>query len=282
MQHIIQNEKLQVTIDEKGAELISVLYNGKEQLWQNQTGDWAGHAPMLFPVCGHFKCIYEGKEYPLPAHGFARKKQFTLVEKTADTITFTLSSDESTKAMYPFDFQLFTRYELKGAKIEIIVTIKNKDEKTMLFSLGGHESYMLSAPLEEYKLVFPTVEELINLENDDEGYLTKETTDFGTSNEYAFKATDLSHDETIIFKDLKSESVKLCKKTGEEVYEITFKGFSKLLLWRPIGAQTLCIEPWLNLPDWHGDETAFENKEGVTAIPVGEEKTYVRTLEYKE
>jgi hypothetical protein len=43
MVYSIGKENLVIKIDEQGAELISVCFDGKERLWQNQTGGWAGH-----------------------------------------------------------------------------------------------------------------------------------------------------------------------------------------------------------------------------------------------
>ncbi len=281
MQYVIGNNSLQVTIDSKGAELVSIKKEGKEMLWQNQTGAWAGHAPMLFPVCGHFGFIYKGKEYEMPAHGFARKKEFSLIERSEKAISFSLSSDEKTKELYPFDFTLVHSYTLEGNKLTASTKICNLSKETMFFTLGSHESYMLELPLEAYKAVFPQKEKLVHHEHDEEGYLTGETIDFGVSDTYSFKEDDLLESKTLIFKDIQSGSVKLCKNTGEEVLSLTFNGFNNLLFWRPERVQMVCIEPWFNLPDKHGNTQEFAEKEGVASLLEGEEKTFIRTIEYK-
>lgn len=281
MQNSIQNNTLKITVDSKGAELVSVKHNGVERIWQNQTGGWSGHAPILFPVCGHFGFIYKGKDYAMPAHGFARKSEFTLIEKGDDFLTFSLKSNEKTKEVYPFDFELVVSYKIVNSTIYITNKIKNLSQETMLYALGAHESYMLDMPLETYKLVFPKEEHLVHYDHDDDGYLTGTTVDYGTSNEFEFTEDHLLHDETIIFKGLKSSSVKFCKKTGEEVFDVSFEGFSNLLFWRPEGSQMVCIEPWHNLPDAHGNTQEFAEKDGVQSIPVNGESVFKRTIEYK-
>ena len=65
MKYTVKNKTLSVTVDSYGAEMVSVEYNGKERLWQNATGEWAGHAPLLFPVCGHFGVTVDGVSYPI-------------------------------------------------------------------------------------------------------------------------------------------------------------------------------------------------------------------------
>lgn len=49
MRYTIKNEKVSVTLESVGAEIISVVMDGKERVWQNETGEWAGHGPMFFP-----------------------------------------------------------------------------------------------------------------------------------------------------------------------------------------------------------------------------------------
>src|SRR5438132_6030932 len=103
----ISNNKLAVTINEKGAELQNIQLNGIEYLWQANAAYWGKHAPVLFPVVGELKdCkyIFNKKEYKLPRHGFARDKMFE-AEQTSDTsAVFTLRSDDETLAVFPFPF----------------------------------------------------------------------------------------------------------------------------------------------------------------------------------
>ena len=95
MQYTIQNELLSVTVDDFGAQLVSVKYEGKERLWQNETGEWDDHSPLLFPVCGHFGIKANGKQFPMKAHGFAKNQTFALKEQTENSLIFTISSNGS-------------------------------------------------------------------------------------------------------------------------------------------------------------------------------------------
>lgn len=49
----IANDKLSIAVSSLGAELVSAKQGGTERLWQNETGEWAHSAPVLFPVCGN-------------------------------------------------------------------------------------------------------------------------------------------------------------------------------------------------------------------------------------
>jgi len=64
-------------ISEMGAELKSLanLATGQEHIWNGDPAWWNGSAPVLFPVIGGLKdgaYSFEGKQYKLPSHGFAR------------------------------------------------------------------------------------------------------------------------------------------------------------------------------------------------------------------
>ena len=80
--HILENEKLRVTISDRGAELISVVDKGKdrERLWQADPAVWNRHAPILFPFVGKVisgKYRVNGQEYDMKTqHGFARDLDF--------------------------------------------------------------------------------------------------------------------------------------------------------------------------------------------------------------
>ena len=66
----IENSRLSVTINEKGAELQSVKLHDVEYLWQADKQFWGKHAPLLFPVVGELKdgkYIFDGDEYKLPS-----------------------------------------------------------------------------------------------------------------------------------------------------------------------------------------------------------------------
>ena len=65
----LENDRLKVTINTLGAEIMSVMDNaGREYMWQGDPDVWKYRAPILFPVCGDLNdsCYtYEGKKYSL-------------------------------------------------------------------------------------------------------------------------------------------------------------------------------------------------------------------------
>ena len=77
MEHI-SDQHFQVSIDELGAELSSIIKDGRERLWQGENGLWNKHAPILFPFAGLCRMRVDGKFYQEKRHGFAREMKFTV------------------------------------------------------------------------------------------------------------------------------------------------------------------------------------------------------------
>ena len=92
MTYEIFNENTRVKINSLGAELRSIVHNGKERAWQNEGGQWAGCAILLFPFGGFNRMVYDGRDFGILKHGFCRNEEFTLVSKTDTEIEFTLDA----------------------------------------------------------------------------------------------------------------------------------------------------------------------------------------------
>lgn len=274
------NGILSAEADTLGAELVSVRLRGEERLWQNASGEWAGHAPVLFPVCGNTAVIAGGKEYPAGRHGFARKSEFTLKSKRKNSVCFELRSDAHTEECYPYPFVLRVRYTLRGATLRIAYEVENPAESELCFSCGGHESFALTRPLGEYELQFSRREKFRALLHDGEGKLTGETLDLGEGTGFPLPEAFLTEGRTVIFGDLRSRKVRLSEKSGRAVAEISYRGFSNLLLWRAGTAQMICIEPWHNLPDGASAPAEFSEREGVVHVPPRGKHKFVREITY--
>lgn len=282
MRVYIQNKELEVEAETLGGELVSVRYQGKERLWQNPTGEWAGHAPLLFPVCGHFGVTINGVSYPIKAHGFARKSEFTLVEKGEDFVTFELRANEETKKVYPYEFVFFVTYRLCGAKIEIEYRVENPAKEPLYFACGAHDSFALEKDVDEYELRFANEKTLTHRPCNEGGYLTGETVEFTSVNPFVLPKEYLQNGDSLIFEGVESKVALLCEKSGKELAKISFDGFDNLLLWRAGDAKYICIEPWTNLPDFAGaNEEEFSQKAGVLKVEPNSSKKLTRSIEYK-
>lgn len=282
MEYSIEENGILAVASEKGAELLHVIVNQTERLWQNETGGWDGHAPVLFPFCGSCDMVLDGVSYGKGFHGFASQKEFTCIRNTASSMTFRLTDDADTGIRYPFRFTLDITYSVDRSRtLSILWEITNETNRNMPFACGGHESFALPGTVENFKLVFPKEERFVFHVHDGEGRLSGETDDRGAGKELTLSSKDLANGNTVILKDLRSRSVRL---TGREddlpVAESLFPGFSNLLIWHPDGANMICIEPWMNLPDYAGGCPDFAKKRGVRSLAPGKVFRLLRKIRY--
>jgi galactose mutarotase-like enzyme len=275
MTYQLTNGVLALEISSIGAELISVKKQGKERLWQNENGGWSGHAPILFPKAGDMQVVFDGQISAMAGHGVARKHEFSLVEKSENKIVLKMTSDEGTKAVYPYDFVLFVTYEIEDAKLKIEYKMENLSSVPAYAYFGSHESYALDGEIDEYEAVFPEEETFDSLiHNGDIHGLTGEVQSFGKGKKLAFPKAFME-DNTLIFANVNSRSVELWKRGGERIATLWFDGFEHLLFWHPAESKMVCMEPWQNLPDFPDDKgKEFSKKSGVREI---EPKTSLAT-----
>ena len=282
MFYTIEKGDLRVTINDYGAELTSAIFKGKERLWQNDNGSWAGHAPVFFPACGMCKVVVDGKTYPQYRHGFAQYCTFDVTEQSDDLLRFTLRSSDETKKYYPFDFVLHFVYRIvNGDTLSISHEAYNPSDKPIYCAFGGHESFALDKPIGEYELRFEYPEKFHSLTYNDDGGMNGGFVDLGEGETFAFIDRFFTKGTTAIFGKINSRNVTLAEKGGAAIAEVAFDGFDNLLLWRPEGGQTICIEPWHNLPDDADDNgKEFSQKDGVSTVLPKKTLRFERSIRY--
>lgn len=118
----LENACLCVEIAEKGAELTRIFNKktGAEILWNGNPEFWNRHSPILFPNVGKTHgntVLIKGTQYPTSQHGFARDSQFRCVKSAAEEAQFLFCSNEETREVYPYDFELYITYRLDGKNI---------------------------------------------------------------------------------------------------------------------------------------------------------------------
>ncbi len=281
MIYTIKNKNTKVNINSLGAEVRSVVHYGKERAWQNETGEWAGCAILLFPFAGFNRLVINGEDFGIQKHGFCRNEEFELVSKTDDSIEFSLHANERTRKIYPFDFLFRVKYTLTADGYEIAYTVKNLGDRPMPFAAGGHESFALDKDVPSYYLEFEEDEKFDFLNHNLGGFLTGETYYHGEGKMLSLDEDFTSHSKTVILGKINSRSVALKDKAShEKIVKITFYGFENLLLWHPHGTRMLCIEPWQCLPSYADEIKEFSTREGVINIPEGSEITLRRAISY--
>ena len=280
MEYTIGNGLLAVTVSDMGAEIISVKYKGEERSWQNRNGKWAGHSPVLFPVCGNSAVVIDGNDRKMPFHGLARRSLFTVVDKTPESVTMRYRFDETTLEAYPFMFEYDIVYTVDENAVIIKNTVRNLGGSVMPFAIGRHDSFELKGPLSGYVLRFDEEQDLSSQKHNEKGQLTGEFVDMGKGRSLALPEDFLVNGNTAIFGNVNGESLLLQTKTGEKVVELCFGEVNNLLLWRPDGAEMICLELWSALPDNQAEKIDFLKNGKYFTLDGGKEKTLDIVIRY--
>lgn len=272
---------LEIKTKAKGAELTSIKLNGKEKLHQgnnvldeNGKPFWGRHAPVLFPIVGQIKnnqTIINGKTYEMTQHGFARDCDFEQLEKTETKHTYLLKSNEETLKKYPFEFELYITYTVEENTLITEYTVINKDNKEMIFGLGGHPAFVCDYSLEEYELQFNQNEDKIEFMQLENGLLSNTPIHSLIGNNSIKLTKNIFDNDAIIMKNINSNKVILKNtKTHEDILEFDFTGFPYLAIWSKKGAPFVCIEPWFNTTDKVDSDGIFEHKENILKLQPNE------------
>ena len=273
---------MEIKTIEKGAELISVIYNGEERLHDGKSF-WKKHSPVLFPTIGNLRfptVIIEGKEYPLHKHGFGRDLNF---EKIGEH-SYVLKSNEETHKVYPYDFEFYIWYEVNKNKLTFNYRIVNKGEKTMIFGLGAHPAIRCDYSNGKYYIEFEVDEDDIELiPLDLSCILLKDETikadKVMTGKRIVKFDKDTFKIDTLIFTKIKSKSVTL-KEEDKKIAKINFDGFKYLGIWAPIGAPFVCLEPWYTTADYVNSTKEFKDKKDILSLEPGKEFKTSFSLEF--
>ena len=265
----LENDFLAISVDTHGAELSSIINKkeNKEMLWQGDPEYWGRKSPVLFPVVGKYKngkTTYEGKEYSLGQHGFARDMEFVMAEKTSNKLTFILESNNKTHEVYPFNFRLTCTFQLVDNKIIVGWEVQNTDNKKIYFSIGAHPAFYC----EKSKTIFTMNSENLkySLVNADGLYTPKK---YDVESEFVLHDSIFDNDALIIENSNVTE-VSLVDNDNEY---ITVKFDAPLFgIWSPTkkNAPFVCIEPWFgrcDAEDFSGDIT---EREWSNALEIGE------------
>ncbi|WP_154853197.1 aldose 1-epimerase family protein [Cyclobacterium xiamenense] len=271
---------IEARFSSQGAECTSLSLRGLEYLWQANPSIWGRHAPVLFPIVGRLRSdqySYQGKSYPLSQHGFARDRNFSVLEQSTDRLVFTLESDEQSLSVYPFAFALQIAYELTETGMHVTYRVRNPDpEADLWYSIGAHPGFNCPLEpkiesLEDYQLDFgqPNLSSLslYTLEN---GLIGRKKEAVSLNAGKLDLHWELFQNDALIFDvgPVTSLSVR-SRKTGRG-YGMEFAEFCWLGLWtKQRNAGFLCLEPWNGIADAWDHDGQLQNKRGMQLLSPG-------------
>lgn len=285
----LQSAELSAQIDPAGAQL-SVLRDraGRDLLWHGDASIWAGRAPVLFPIVGTLadgRYRLGSKHYALSRHGFARGKRFEVVSSTPSHALFRLRADDSTLAVYPFQFELDLAFALEGAALTVQATARNLGAERMPASLGFHPGLVWPLPFGQ-----PRDAHYIELEKDEPapirridaaGLLAPERHPTPIASNRLRLDDALFQNDVLILDDLRSRSLRYGAETGPRI-EMRFPDAKYLGIWTRPNAPFVCIEPWQGITDPQGFAGDVHDKPGIFIVPPGGTHSLTMTLVLRE
>jgi galactose mutarotase-like enzyme len=191
-----------------------------------------GGIPILFPICGNLPdntYIHEGKTYSLKQHGFARELPWTVVDSPADGVRLSLTSNDTTRAVYPFDFEVIYTYRLQGNDLLIEQRYVNRSPVPLPFSAGFHP-YFSVADKSQLQLDIPARE-------------------FQTKNSLTpqpFSGSfDYGEDEIDVAFQAGAERASVIDQGRSRQLTLSYDPmFTTLVFWTVKGKDFYCLEPW--------------------------------------
>lgn len=272
MIYTLKADELEIQVSSLGAELQSVKgKDGYEYLWQGDPAYWTGRSPILFPIIGGLPdetYTWKGQAFHMASHGFAKRTEFELSNKTENTLELKISDTEETRAQYPFAFDFYVIYTIKGNTLSEGFRIVNRNDDVMPFSVGGHPAF--NCPMETGKDYSDYVIRFEKPETADRRIkankvLTGEVWPFLDNESEKPLAHSWFYNDAVILHGLKSNWVELT--AGGRCVHMDFTGFPDFGIWSCANdGPYVCLEPWFGVDSTKGDSGKFEEKEGLVYL----------------
>jgi galactose mutarotase-like enzyme len=286
MRTVLKNDILEVSIESKGAEIKSVVKDGKECMWHGDPKFWGRTSPVLFPFVGSVadgKYRAKGQEYPMGQHGFARDMEHELVESSADFAHYRLVSNEETRAKYPFDFCLEITYKLVGNEITVGWKVTNTGNETLHYAIGAHPAFNCqldeNGTLKGNSVVFDTDKDVLTVRKFHDPLAAKDSYELPLPADKSIAVDEHTFDNgAIILENSQAKGVGIKDASGKLFIKLTFDA-PLLGVWSPSGknAPFICLEPWYGRADGEGFTGDISEREFEQHLEAGE----VFNAEYK-
>lgn len=269
---------MNIKVSIKGAELTSIIINGREYLWQGDSTFWGRRAPILFPIVGRLvddKFRLDGHEYTMKQHGFARDAKFAQSEGR-----YVLA--ENGRDNYPYAYELYVKYMIDGNMLTCNWQVKNRGDDTLHFQIGAHPAFLL--PDYDVKdaihgyiqcydkinnivspLIFSTLVNGLRVHYDKPKCLLNE-------NGFLALTNTTFADNAILIEANQVAIVALFDKHGKRVLTVSCPQADAFGLWAPnkSGCPFVCIEPWCGIADEVGFNGDISERDCIHSLEPGD------------
>ena len=296
MNRVFENGKLRVTVSDAGAELVSVWDKEREveRIWRGDTAVWGRHAPVLFPFVGKVaggRYSYRGQEYNMTSHGFARDREFELVDADESSVTHVLRWNQESLKIYPFKFALYVKHSFDKKnpcriKIEWKVVSEENSGRTMLYGIGGHPAFTYpkgvnatdcSLKIEGSGLGKALEYHLL----DGEGCIDmSKKYELELANGRAAIEEHMFDEDALIVLGNQVEKIELCDSQGRAYVSMSCEGFPYFGIWSKKVDEFVCLEPWYGIADTAEHDGDIEKKPGMQRLEAGQSRSYAYTVDF--
>lgn len=266
----IGKDNLCVGINTFGAELEYIKINNVNILW-SRSSLWLEQSPLLFPNIGALKdeyYIYNEKKYQGLVHGFAKRSEFKVEQKTGSKVLLSLGYTCETLAVFPFKFNLLVKYQIINNEVVVSFKVKNLDDKTIYFGLGIHPGFSYQGLLKilgklELKINDQEYEQI----DFDKSFIINTHKENLKTMTFKEMSNKLVNPRTLCYKDLQVIDLKGNSCRIEIKHKMPYTAF-----WQKVpegDPQFLCIEAWCGLPDLIDTDHVMENKTTLQPLSPG-------------
>ena len=290
MEYILENEYLQITVTEWGAQLKSVICkaDGSQRMWQADPAIWGYHAPILFPHAGK-TCdnVIEakGNTYPSKQHGFAREKNHAFLDRTEDTLRFALTDDAETMTRWPYKFRLISSFRLEKDTVYHTLTVENQDTEPMPFGVGYHPAFAVpfdaGHTFADYVLRFSEMESPLCVSCLPHGLVTNQLYSLGSNLKEIPVDESLFANDSHCMLNLRSQTLGLYEKDTGRAVICDISQVPYTLLWSKAGKpHFVCIEPWMSLPSPEGGSRDWSEKPAAYILRPGQSQSVTLPMRF--
>ena len=286
MQLLIGSGGDQAEIRCLGGELTAWRVATRNLLWTADPAIWPKTSPILFPIVGRLRdgaVAIGSNRYRMDVHGFAATAEFTLVAKDDDSVCLRLTDTPATRSIFPFSFQLDTRYRLGPRRLDVTFTVTNTGIEPLPYSLGWHPGFawpFSGGRRDEYAMSFdrPERREVPVITSD--GLFSSRVRSIPIVGERLAVTEALLANEALCFLEARSRSLRFAAPDGAAI-RMELEDFPHIALWGRPPAPFLCIEAWTG----HGDPEGFGgdilDKPSMRFLPTGAAATHAVRLSYE-
>jgi galactose mutarotase-like enzyme len=218
-----------------------------------------GGIPILFPICGNLPentYRYQGQNYHLKQHGFARDLPWTVVAQRTQpdvALQLRLTSNEQTRQNYPFEFELLFTYRLEGQSLVIEQQCINRSLEPMPCSIGFHP-YFSVRDKSQLRFDIPATR-FQNQQNQ---------TIHPFSGQFDFTQDEID----VAFSEVSRSTASATDLDRQIKLSLEYDSlYSTLVFWTIRGKDYYCLEPW------SAPRNALNSGEHLTQIAPGDHFT---------